>query len=173
VASLEDDTAIGQPSMAAVCGLFCPACTIYIASHEDPQRRARLARGFGVSEEKVYCEGCRSQRRLGYCSDCFMFACAHERGFTTCGECPQCPCPPLETFVAERPHRAEIYRDLASIVEIGTEAWTAEAAARNTCPDCGTLNSIYDLHCWKCGRDPSTPYVAEHREEIRARLARR
>ena len=76
----------------------------------------------------------------------------------------------LEAFVAERPHRADVYRDLARIAEIGEDAWIVEAAVRYTCPDCGTLNSAYDLTCRACGRDPSTPFVVEHRDEILARL---
>jgi predicted RNA-binding Zn-ribbon protein involved in translation (DUF1610 family) len=161
-----------QPLFAAVCGLFCPACTFYIASHEDPARLAYLARRFGVGEDEIRCDGCRSHRRPGYCDQCFMFACAHERGFTTCGECPELPCPPLQTFIAERPHRADISRDLVRIAEIGTKAWMVEAAVRHTCPDCGTLNSAYDLTCRMCGRDPSSPFVAEHRAAIAASLNR-
>ena len=35
---------IGEaPVMAAVCGLFCSACTFYIGTHEDPARLAVLA----------------------------------------------------------------------------------------------------------------------------------
>ena len=158
------------PIIAAVCGLFCSACTFYIGTHEDPQRLEILAARFGVSEEKLRCDGCRSDRRLFYCSDCHMFACAAGRDLEYCGECPDCPCPELEAFVAERPHRADIYRDLTRIAEIGGEAWITEATLRYTCPDCGTLNSAYDIACRKCGRDPSTPYVEEHRDEIVARL---
>jgi hypothetical protein len=166
----ESEKTGGAPVMAAVCGLFCSACTFYIGTHEDPKRLEILAGRFGMSEEKLRCDGCRSDRRLFYCSDCHMFACAAERGLEFCGECPDCPCTELEAFVAERPHRADIYQDLARIAEIGGEAWIAEATVRYTCPDCGTLNSAYDIACRKCGRDPSTPYVAAHREEILARL---
>ena len=31
-------------TLAAVCGLFCPSCTVYIASNEDPDRLARQAK---------------------------------------------------------------------------------------------------------------------------------
>ena len=166
----KESTAPQPPVQAAVCGLFCSACTFYIGTHEDPARLERLAAGFGVSAEVLLCDGCRSERRLFYCQNCHMFACALERGYESCGECPECPCPELETFIEERPHRADIRRTLARIAEIGTEAWAAEATARHSCPDCGTINSAYDLTCRGCGRDPSSPYVEEHRNAIVAMM---
>ena len=167
----QNETGAGQaPVTAAVCGLFCSACTFYIGTYEDPARLTRLAAAFGMSEEKLRCDGCRSDRRLFYCQNCHMFGCAADKGYSFCGECPDCPCPPLEEFVAKRPHRADIYRDLALIAKIGGEAWVAEATERHSCPDCGTLNSAYDLVCRRCGRDPSSPYVEEHRDIIVARL---
>ncbi len=63
-------------------------------------------------------------------------------------------------------------RDLARIAEIGGRTWLVEATIRHACPDCGTLNSAYDLTCRACGRDPSSPYVAEHRELILAGMRR-
>jgi predicted RNA-binding Zn-ribbon protein involved in translation (DUF1610 family) len=170
LASQQESTDGPQPLTAAVCGLFCSACTFYIGTHEDPKRLTLLATRMGVSEERLRCDGCRSDRRLFYCSNCHMFACAQERGLAFCGECPDSPCPELQAFVAERPHRADIYQDLTRIAEIGGDAWIAEATVRYTCPDCGTLNSAYDLKCRKCGRDPSNAYVAAHRGEIVAHL---
>jgi hypothetical protein len=154
------------PVLAAVCGLFCSACTFYIGTHEDPTRLETLAPRLGVGAEDLVCDGCRSERRLFYCRTCHMFRCAAERGYQYCAECPECPCPELEAFIDARPHRADIRRDLARIAEIGGEAWIAEATVRHSCPDCGTLNSAYDLICRKCGRDPSSPYVEEHRDII-------
>ena len=170
MASLPEGPTSPAPVTAAVCGLFCSACTFYIGTHEDPARLARLAAAFGMSEERLLCDGCRSDRRIFYCDNCHMFACAGERGYSFCGECPDSPCPDLQTFVAERPHRADIYRDLARIAEIDGEAWMAEATERHSCPECGTLNSAYDLVCRTCGRDPSSPYVEEHRDIIVTRL---
>jgi hypothetical protein len=161
---------IGQPVTAAVCGLFCSACTFYIGTHEDPARLERLAVSLGIEVERLYCDGCRSDRRLFYCSSCHMSSCAARRGHEFCSECPNYPCPELEAFVAERPHRADIPRDLARIAEIGGRAWMVEATIRHACSECGTLNSAYDLECRACGRDPSSPYVAEHRELIVARM---
>lgn len=158
------------PAMAAVCGLFCSACAFYIGTHEDPSRLERLATAFGVEADLLRCDGCRSDRRLFYCANCHMFGCAAQRGYSFCGECPDNPCAELREFVAALPHRADIPRTLARIAEIGGNAWVAEATDRHSCPDCGTINSAYDLTCRACGRDPSSPYVAEHREIVVAQL---
>jgi hypothetical protein len=101
------------PTLAAVCGLFCEACSIYIAGREDPERLALLAARFGQSEEETYCDGCRAEKRMAYCRSCTMFVCASERGLAFCGECEDYPCADLQTFGSERPHRADIERSRA------------------------------------------------------------
>lgn len=166
----KDGITLDPPVMAAACGLFCSACTFYIGTHEDPARLDRLAAGFGVSKDVLVCDGCRSERRLFYCATCHMIRCATERGYSFCGECPECPCKELDEFIEARPHRADIRRDLKRIAEIGGKAWITEATARHSCPDCATINSAYDLTCRACGRDPSSPYVQEHRNIIIARM---
>ncbi len=40
--------AITDKKLAAVCGLFCPACTIYIGTREDPDRLKASARRTGA-----------------------------------------------------------------------------------------------------------------------------
>jgi len=159
------------PTLAAVCGLFCEACSIYIASREDPERLALLAARFGQSEEETYCEGCRAGKRMAYCRSCTMFVCASERGLAFCSECVEYPCKDLLAFGAERPHRADIEKDLEQIGQIGAEAWMDEMRRRYTCPECGTINSAYDLKCRRCGHEPGNAFVDEHREAIVERLS--
>ena len=73
--------------LAAVCGLYCEACTLFIATKEDPARLKGLAARFQLSEEAIKCYGCRSAKRGPYCEKCKMFACAAERGIDFCIEC--------------------------------------------------------------------------------------
>jgi hypothetical protein len=160
------------PVTAAVCGLYCDACSLFIGTHEDPQRLAPIAARFGVSLEDACCDGCRAERRNPYCRSCSLFACAAKRGLDFCGECSDFPCADLESFGRERPHRAEIMEYLRRIGEIGAEAWLSEVRDRYTCPSCGTLNSAYDLRCRACGHEPASAYVAEHREAIVEQLKR-
>ena len=158
------------PTAAAVCGLYCDACSIFIGSQEDPKRLQLFAGRQGWTVEEAHCDGCRAERRTPYCRDCTLYACAAERGLLFCGECSEYPCAELDGFHRERPHRAEIYNDLARIGEIGAEAWTAEVRERYTCPSCGVINSAYDLKCRSCGHEPGCAYVATHREAIVERL---
>jgi hypothetical protein len=95
-----------------------------------------------------------------------MYACAAGRGIDFCGECDRYPCADLQQFQAEKPHRLELWANLARIKAVGYEQWLAEIRGRYTCPRCRTINSCYDLQCRSCGGDPSCAFVAEHREAI-------
>ena len=70
-----------EKKLAAVCGLFCPACTIYIGSMEEPARLRPMSDRFGASVEDMECHGCRSEKRGLYCNKaCKMTKCASEKG---------------------------------------------------------------------------------------------
>jgi hypothetical protein len=160
-------------SLAAVCGLFCPACIIYIAARETPEKRAEIAQRRGQPVESLACDGCRAERRYSYCASCTLYACAMEKGVDFCGLCDEYPCDDLKAFQAARPHRIELWEAQARIREVGYEQWFAEMVERYACPECGTLNSAYHLACRVCGAEPSNAYVAEHKAEILAYLAQR
>lgn len=164
-----------EPDMkfAAVCGLYCKACRWFIAAREDPERLKILAAEFGFSEEEARCSGCRSEKRIPYCESCKFFACAAGRGIDFCGECDEYPCGDLAAFQAERPHRIELWTNLARIRDAGCGQWLEEIRNHYTCPRCGTVNSAYDLECRKCGEEPSCAYVAEHRQAVEQYLKSR
>ncbi|MCX5813348.1 MAG: DUF3795 domain-containing protein [Proteobacteria bacterium] len=60
----EDHSGELDKKLAAVCGLYCEACTFFIATKEDPARLKGLATRFQISEEAVKCYGCRSTKRV-------------------------------------------------------------------------------------------------------------
>ena len=151
---------------AAVCGLFCEACTLYIATTEDPARLKLLAERFQLSEEAMRCYGCRAEKRGPYCQTCKMFACAAEKGIDFCSECEEYPCDDLKEFQSQMPHRNELWNDLERIKEIGYQNWLREIKKSYTCSQCQTLNSAYDLKCRKCGQEPSCDFVAKHKQAI-------
>ena len=159
--------------LAAACGLFCPACSLYIATREDPERLKKIAEGFDLPVEKVRCDGCRAERRGFYCQTCKMIVCSREKGLDFCGRCEEYPCGDLKAFQAARPHRIELWDSLARINTAGYEAWFREMLEHYACPDCGTLNSAYDRACRACGHEPSCEYVGRHGSEIRAALKKR
>ncbi len=158
------------PATAAVCGLCCDVCSIFIATHEDPQRLALLAGRMGWTPDDAHCNGCRSDRLTPYCRDCDLRACAQQRGHAFCSECADYPCAELQEFQLEKPHRAELYQSLERIADVGVHDWLLEAKERCTCHACDTLNSAYDLQCRNCGREPSCAFVDAHRTRIVAAL---
>jgi predicted RNA-binding Zn-ribbon protein involved in translation (DUF1610 family) len=153
-------------TLAAVCGLYCEACSLFIATKEDPARLKAMAKRFQVSEEAVKCYGCRSAKRGPYCQTCKMFSCTTERGIDFCFECGEYPCNDLKQFQSEMPHRIELWNDLEQIKAMGYKNWLKNTREKYTCPRCGTINSAYDAKCRKCGEEPSCDYVAKHKQEI-------
>lgn len=164
---------IVDKEFAAVCGLYCEACSWFIATTEDPEKLKRLAaqRDWAVEESKCY--GCRSEKRLPYCGQCRMSACAAERGIDFCSECEEYPCDDLKQFQSAMPHRIELSVNLNRIKSIGYRQWLKEVRKNYVCPRCETINSTYDLKCRKCGREPSCNYVANHRLAIEEYLKNR
>jgi predicted RNA-binding Zn-ribbon protein involved in translation (DUF1610 family) len=70
------------------------------------------------------------------------------------------------------PHRLELWESQERIRKVGPEKWYSEMLEHFSCPECGTINSAYDLKCRQCGHIPSCEYVAKHREEIAGQLKR-
>ena len=170
---MQRDTLKPDKKLAAVCGLFCPACRIYIGQTESSERRRVIAELLEVPLEELYCEGCRAEVRFPYCETCIMYACADQKGIDFCIECQEYPCADLKTFQAAKPHRLELFQNLSRIREVGYEKWFAEMVQRYSCPQCGTINSAYHLACRKCGAVPSCPFVADHTEKIQTYLRTR
>lgn len=159
--------------LAAVCGLFCPACHVFIGTKEDPERLKAMARQVQRPLDEMQCNGCRSAKRCYYCeTKCTMAKCATAKGVDFCGECVEYPCKDLKAFQAEMPHRIELWKSQARIKEVGYEKWYAEMIEHYSCSQCHTLNSAYDIACRKCGTTPSCAYVSLHKDEIMRHLAK-
>jgi len=160
--------------LAAVCGLFCPACHVFIGTKEDPERLKVMAGRLQRPLEEMQCNGCRSEKRCFYCeSKCIMTKCAAAKGVDFCGECAEYPCKDLKAFQAEMPHRIELWKSQERIKEVGWEKWYSEMIEHYSCPACRTLNSAYDIACRKCGSTPGCAYVRLHKDEIMMHLAKR
>lgn len=168
-----DSHFIPDKRLAAVCGLFCPACTLFIGTKEDPKRLKGIAGRFQLPVEELECEGCRTDKRCFYCkSNCKMAKCAAEKGVDFCGECTEYPCEEIRVFQSGMPNRIELWKSQERIKEIGYEKWYAEMVEHYSCPECRALNSASDIACRKCGTTPSCDYVSQHKEEIIQLLAK-
>ncbi|MDZ7697134.1 MAG: DUF3795 domain-containing protein [Deltaproteobacteria bacterium] len=159
--------------LAAVCGLFCTACTLYIGTTEDETHRLEaVSKIYNTAAEDWACHGCRSDKRSYFCKNkCKMVDCAKEKGIDFCVECHEYPCDDLREFKEQRPHRIELWEAQERIKEVGYAQWFSEMRAHYSCPACGTINSAYDLKCRKCGAEPSCAYVERHRDDILAYLS--
>ncbi len=167
------DIKVPDKRLAAVCGLFCPACTIFIGTREDAERLQVLAERMQKPIEELKCSGCRTETRCFYCREkCTMAKCASEKGVEFCGECAEYPCEVLRTFQSAMPHRIELWKSHERIRKAGFEKWYEEMIEHYSCPKCGTVNSAYDLKCRKCGASPGSAYVALHKDEIVRQLSR-
>jgi hypothetical protein len=162
-------TGYGIPDikLSAVCGLFCPACTVFIGSMEEPNRLKALSERFGAEVETMECHGCRSDKRGLYCNKaCKMTKCAAEKGVDFCGQCSEYPCTELKAFQSQMPHRIELWESQERIKAVGFEKWYMEMIEQYSCPDCHTINSAYDRACRNCGTAPSSNYVKMHENEV-------
>ena len=155
-------------NLAAVCGLFCPACTLFIGTAEnEPQRLKAVADVYHTTPDVWECQGCRSEKRSYFCkNECKMVDCAKEKGIDFCVECDEYPCHELRIFKELRPHRIELWENQKRIKEVGYAQWYEEMIEHYACPQCRTLNSAYDLKCRSCGAEPSCAYVDQHKNEI-------
>ncbi len=154
---------------AAICGLFCEACGLYIASHEDEKKLAKIAERYKMSPEEVRCEGCRSQKLGPYCRTCKMKACAVQKNINFCSECDQYPCQDVKDFQAQPQvaHRLEVFESLKRIKETGYDKWYDEMINYYSCNKCSTINSAYDINCRNCGTTPGNTYIEKHLQEIK------
>jgi hypothetical protein len=171
--AINEDIRVPNKKLAAVCGLFCPACRVFIGTKEETERLEAMARRFQKPIEEMQCNGCRSERRCFYCeSRCTMAKCAAEKGVEFCGECAEYPCENLKAFQTEMPHRIELWQSQKRIKEAGYEKWYLEMIEHYSCQKCGTLNSAYDIACRKCGATPSCSYVRLHQDAIMQKVDR-
>ncbi len=159
--------------LAAVCGLFCPACHVFIATREESAKLAVLAERYQKTVEELQCNGCRSDKRCFFCKTvCTMARCAASKKVDFCGACPDYPCTDLKAFQALAPHRIELWKSHQRIKEAGFEKWYDEMLLHYSCTACGTMNSAYHIACRKCGTTPSCEYVRLHRDAIEQHLSK-
>ena len=159
--------------LSAVCGLFCPSCTVFIGTTEEPQRLKAIAEHHQQLVEDWTCEGCRSEKRSHYREHyCHMAPCAIEKGLEFCGECDEYPCNDLQKFQAERPHRIELWEAQEGIAKVGYSQWFEEMCEHYSCPHCHTINSAYDIACRTCGAEPSCRFVELHKNAIETCLSK-
>ena len=145
--------------LAAVCGLYCGACTVYRARRdENPKRLEKIlherSRRWKLNADDIDCDGCLAGGRLmPHCERCRMRQCAEARlGVSRCADCPEYPCKLISAFADDgMRHHGEVLTNLRRIKEIGAEQWIAEQQERWRCPECSTRLDWYARTCYSCG----------------------
>ncbi|GAB4442806.1 MAG: hypothetical protein Kow00120_11850 [Anaerolineae bacterium] len=94
--------------LIAYCGLVCSECPAFIATQKDDMAAlAQLAEtwsqeyGAPFTAAACICDGCPGDgRKVGYCDECGVRACAVARGVVNCAHCPDYGCETLNGFLA-------------------------------------------------------------------------
>jgi len=148
-----------QEKLIAPCGLYCGACSIRLAGKRgDLNLLNQIAEvltaqeGRPIRREDLACDGCLSNEVVAIvCRDCELRACALEKGFRHCSECPESPCKALVDFSRDGlPHHAEVLEAIQRQRKIGLDSWTEEQRLRWRCPECGGNVDWYAGQCYDC-----------------------
>lgn len=83
------------------CGIDCQSCDAYIATKANDQALfQKLAEqyqaNFGktIDPENLHCAGCLNEGpHISFCFECEIRKCSIDKGFETCAECADFPCP--------------------------------------------------------------------------------
>ncbi|PKN80503.1 MAG: hypothetical protein CVU48_01825 [Candidatus Cloacimonetes bacterium HGW-Cloacimonetes-1] len=82
------------------CGIDCAKCDAFISTQTgDLVLKQVLAENYKASFKKeialedLDCDGCMADgRKIGFCAECTIRACADGKGYRTCAECGEFPC---------------------------------------------------------------------------------
>ncbi|MFH1688677.1 MAG: DUF3795 domain-containing protein [Candidatus Eisenbacteria bacterium] len=118
------------------CGIYCKNCDIHVAGEtRDRKAQEHIANWIiencdaACEPDKIHCCGCWGPFDEHWSSDCKVLLCARERGVTLCVECESYDgCEMLEAFYKGGDYGAA-RKTLERILEIGLDAWVAEAEA--------------------------------------------
>lgn len=160
---------IPDKNLVSVCGLFCMGCGVYYSTKENNQENLqKLATRMNIPVEEMPCTGCRTETRTAFCKNCNMVKCASEKNIDFCVQCVDYPCNDIKVFQSKMPHRAELWKSLDRIKEVGWEHWFNEMVEYYSCEECGTINGWYDFNCRKCNHSPGNIFVKNNLEVLSA-----
>ena len=140
---------IRNKDLMAPCGLYCGTCGVYIATRDNnPKFKKVLGNLYGTRPEETECLGCMQaeppEKRYCYCESCQIRDCVKSRGYYSCHQCAEWPCPLIETFPVATGRRVmaktiPLWREKVAALgeEDGSEAWARSECERHHCSSCG------------------------------------
>lgn len=153
-----------KEKLIATCGLYCGACEMYRAVHDDNKEKQQAlvqafnARGGKFVLSDLECDGCLAGGRLSpWCRKCNIKSCAKRRpGEAICSsDCSDFPCQQLIEFEKQMPHHAEVVDNLRRLEKVGIKKHASQEEKRWLCPECKTPLAWYYKTCYKCGAERS------------------
>ncbi len=137
------------------CGLYCGACTIYVAQHDSEEWREKIATKSNCSPEKVRCNGCGALTSECWGNGCKIVLCTRAKGVNYCYECSDFGEGKCDRFgnLAKSYLNAgvDLRKNLSRIQAGETDEWLRESAERFTCKTCGKPVSAWFTECHNCG----------------------
>jgi hypothetical protein len=140
---------IRNKDLMAPCGLYCGACGVYIATRDGNEKfKTVMGNLYGTKPEETECLGCMQpdppQNLYGYCKSCALRSCIQSKGFYSCHQCHDWPCPLIENFglaTGLRVMKRTIPGWRAKVAALGDEQgsieWARAECNRYHCPSCG------------------------------------
>jgi hypothetical protein len=152
---------MSKENLIAACGLYCGACEMYRAYHDNNESKLQyLVQGFNskggkFTAEDLKCDGCLAAGRLvAWGHQCKMRLCdRHGPEEPWCSsKCPDFPCKSLTDFANMGiTHHNEIIDNLRRLEKAGIKKHTEQEEKRWLCPECQTPLAWYDQTCHQCG----------------------
>ena len=145
-----------KKELLAPCGLYCGACSIYIADRDNnlkfKQSLVKLYQPFTKIPEDISCNGCMSDNQdnlFTFCKTCGIRKCIKKKGFEGCHECEEFPCSRINRFPVPVGKKV-IMRAIPFWKEHGTEKYVEGEVKRYHCPECGNPLFRGAKRCNKC-----------------------
>jgi len=130
-----------ESKLGAYCGLYCGACSLYLASVK------------AADPSKVVCLGCKSDKLAEHCLKCTMKDCAKEKNSAP-RQCSQFPCEKTKAFHTSGKDMVKVAeKNCYSIRQTSYPVWIKQQAKRWTCGNCGSTFSFSDETCPNCKAD--------------------
>lgn len=128
------DEEIGNKDIMAPCGLYCGVCGVYIATRDGNEKfKGILGNLYGSRPEDTECRGCMQpdppKTLYTFCQTCTIRNCIKSKGYYSCHQCEDWPCPLIETFTlatGRRVMKRAIPAWRAKVAEFGDEKGSLE-----------------------------------------------
>lgn len=143
-------------SLVGRCGIYCGACSIFLATTEGGDLKKAVSKSLGIPEDKIACQGCGELLARRSLRVCEILRCLESKEQQYCYECDQYHADDCERF--EKIYRSHLERDgfdlrqsLQRLESTTVEKWLEENAKKWICQSCGAQIYLGLSRCHRCG----------------------